>query len=153
MQLGSVVYALRRPVSKAVLTIRVLQASCLAYTDSLQNEQFILSHLHILHSSPLRRSRVPELSYPALTCTQGGRLSSIPDSSPNVVYALRRPVSKVVLTIRVLQASCRAYADSLQNEQFILSHLHILQEVQQQLFFCIIGILAILYLFVLMLDV
>ena len=68
-------YALRRPASKAVLTIRELYASCRAYTDSLQNEQFILPHLHILHSSPLRRARVPELGYPALTCAQGGRLT------------------------------------------------------------------------------
>ena len=40
-------------------TLRAL-GECRAYIDSLQNEQFCLPHLHILHSSPLRRARVNE---------------------------------------------------------------------------------------------
>ena len=88
-------YLLRRPASKAVLTIRELSASYRAYTNSLHNEQFILPHLHILHSSPLRRARVPELSYPALTCAQGGRLSSVVDSSPKQQSAFENMKSEL----------------------------------------------------------
>ena len=45
-----------------------------------------------------------------------------------MVYVLRRPASKAVLHDSRALGECRAYIDSLQNEQFILPHLHILQK-------------------------
>ena len=121
------VYVLRRPASKAVLHDSRALGECRAYIDPLQNEQFGLPHLHILHSSPLKRARAKKKSLGVLMAVlPGSRLSS-------VAYVLReigaRPLmGRTVRTsdLRVL-GECRAYMDSLHNEQFCLPHLHILQ--------------------------
>ena len=107
---------------------------CRAYTDSLHNEQFCLHHLHILHSSPLRRARVKKKSLGVLMAViPGSRLSS-------VAYALReigaRPLMGCTIRTSDLRAlgECRAYTDSLHNEQFRLPHLHILQTFYFKIF-------------------
>ena len=106
-------------------TLRAL-GKCRAYTDSLHNEQFYLPHFHILHSSPLRKSESEWDSLGVLMAVlPGSRLSS-------VAYVLREKApGRWGRTIRIsdLRAlgECRAYTDSLHNEQFYLPHLHILQ--------------------------
>ena len=77
---------------------------CRAYIDSLQNEQFFLPHLHILHSSPLRRSEWDSLGV-LMAVLQGSRMSS-------VAYALQE-IGARPLTGRTI----RIYLESLSSRR------------------------------------